>query len=208
MIPAKKFAQNLVKNLVIMSELLTKLVNLFKTAILKVNNIRDFRRLLKWAVVVTTILIWYLKFKTIPHDNIVMMPDWHPIFGHFIKVTSHFEDVIQYTYELAKKADFPKCVALSGYRRLYGVMILDPEIAKHVFDTKFESFKKGDRIQMELEEMLGDGIFTSDPPKWKFHRKSYVSQMYIIHYLILNLYIYIFSCIAYVQHEESQKLYV
>lgn len=48
----------------------------------------------------------------------------------------------------------------------FGIAIIDPETARFVFETKFESFKKGKRVAQEMEEMLGDGIFASDPPKW------------------------------------------
>ena len=118
------------------------------------------------------IVIWYFKYKARHHDNIVTLPDWHPIFGHFIAITGNFEDVIEYTYDNVKRAEFPKCAAFTSFTPYFGILILDPELAKYVFDTKFESFMKTERIAMEVEEMLGDGIFTSDPPKWKFHRKS------------------------------------
>ena len=157
-----------------MSGFLVKLVNLFKAALLRVRNIKDLKRLLKWAVGISMVVFWYFKIKTKPHDNIVTLPDCHPLFGHFVSTIKHFEDMNEYLYGLVKEADFPPCAAITSYRQLYCIVILDPEIAKCVFDTKFESFMKGDRISMELEEMLGDGIFTSDPPQWKFHRKSYV----------------------------------
>lgn len=155
-----------------MSEALFKLVDLFKSALLKVKSIQDLKRLLKWAVGITMFVIWYCKYRVRRHDNIVTLPDWHPLLGHFMVITSNFEDIVPHTYNIAKRAGFPDCSAFTGFTPFYGIIILNPDIAKYVFDTKFESFKKGDRIQMELEELLGDGIFASDPPKWKFHRKS------------------------------------
>ena len=78
--------------------------------------------------------------------------------------------------DMCKRAGFPKCTAMSSFRPLYGITILDPDIARFIFETKFESFKKGERIAMELEEMLGEGIFTSDPPEWvrALYRYTYI----------------------------------
>ena len=90
---------------------------------------------------------------------------------------------------MIKRIGFPKVSAMSSFRPLYGVFIVDPEIARFVFETKFESFQKGDRISQELQEMLGDGIFTSDPPRWKFHRKV-ASRMFSMR----NLKNYMFEC--------------
>ena len=122
------------------------------------------------------IIVWNYRWRARRHDNIVTLPEWSPIFGHFVEITSNYEDIIEHTYSLVKRADFPKVAAFTSFTPFYGILLMDPEITKFVFDTKFESFQKGLRIQKELEEMLGDGIFTSDPPKWKFHRKSYVKQ--------------------------------
>eukprot|EP01084_Bolivina_argentea_P124350 220355_1 len=95
----------------------------------------------------------------------------------------------EHLYGLFKKAGFPDCASMTVFLPAYAVLIMDPEILKFVFYTKFESFKKGERIQTELGEMLGDGIFTSDPPKWKFHRKI-ASRMFSMR----NLKDYMFEC--------------
>ena len=91
--------------------------------------------------------------------------------------------------DVCKRAGFPKCGAFSAFWPFYTVVILDPEIARFVFETKFESFKKGERIQDEMEELLGDGIFVSDLPNWKSHRKI-ASRMFSMR----NLRNYIFDC--------------
>ena len=155
-----------------MSEFLRNLVNLIKSAIFKVKSIDELRRLIKYGIGVLMIMIWYFRLKPRPHDNIVMLPDWHPIFGHSLEIHHNFDRGNQWIYEQFKNAGWPKCAAMSAFIPFYGIALMDPEIVKFVFDTKFEKFRKGERIQTELEEMLGDGIFTSDPPDWKFHRKS------------------------------------
>eukprot|EP01084_Bolivina_argentea_P124349 220354_1 len=95
----------------------------------------------------------------------------------------------EHVYGMFKQLGFPDCATFSSFTPRYAVCLMDPEILKFVFYTKFESFKKGERIQTELGEMLGDGIFTSDPPKWKFHRKI-ASRMFSMR----NLKDYMFQC--------------
>ena len=57
------------------------------------------------------------------------------------------------------------------------VQLLDPDLIKYVFETKFESFIKGDSIQQRLSDLLGNGIFVSDPPQWRSHRLA-ASRMF------------------------------
>ena len=89
--------------------------------------------------------------------------------------------------EESKNAGWPKVLAASGIQ--HSVMLLDPEVVKFVFHTKFTSFKKGDRISEIMGELLGDGIFLSDPPQWKMHRKV-ASRMFSMR----NLKTYMFDC--------------
>ena len=42
---------------------------------------------------------------------------------------------------------------------------------KHVLKDNFNNYEKGQLVQHVLGEFLGDGIFTTDGPRWKTHRK-------------------------------------
>merc|ERR1719242_794320 len=119
------------------------------------------------------------------------MPDFNYFLGHFPLVIEHWRNINEFSVELAASAGWPSIGAVSSFTSLnrHIVLIYDPKIVKFVFDTKFNCFVKGHHVQRELEEILGDGIFTSDPPRWKFHRKV-ASRMFSMR----NLKNYMFEC--------------
>jgi len=172
-----------------MASVLQRILKLISDAILKARSPADIRRLLKWAIAFVAFVFWYRKLRCRRHDNIVMVPDWSPITGHLWLPYQHWDEAIPRLYELLKRGGFPKVAAVSANFPFYIIMILDPEVARVVFESQFDSFKKGQRIQDETEELLGDGIFASDPPQWKFHRKV-ASRMFSMR----NLRNYMFEC--------------
>eukprot|EP01084_Bolivina_argentea_P014353 26801_1 len=117
------------------------------------------------------------------------MPNFHPLTGHLLVPFKNWSRLTQHTYDLVKSIDFPPLAAMTTYRPLYGIFIMDPKLIKFIYNDEFEKFHKGDRMRMELSEMLGDGIFTSDPPRWRFHRKI-ASRMFSMR----NLKDYMFEC--------------
>ena len=79
-----------------MSSWFGKLLNLFKSVLLRVKSIGELRRWIKWVLAVTILAIWYKKYRVRPHDNITMLPDCSPIFGHFRVIHKNFDNAIPY----------------------------------------------------------------------------------------------------------------
>ncbi len=53
-----------------------------------------------------------------------------------------------------------------------GVCVLTtPSAVKHVLMDNFDGYEKGTALTELLEEVMGNGIFTSDGAMWKLHRK-------------------------------------
>ena len=146
-----------------LAELFSNILQLIKA------NVRKIPRIMK---LVGLAILWFIC-KAKKHDNIAAMPEYNYFLGHFHLVINHWRYINEYSVENAAKAGWPQLGSYSSFTSLYRhiITIYDPKIAKYVFDTKFNCFVKGYRLQRELNEILGDGIFTSDPPKWKFHRK-------------------------------------
>ena len=46
------------------------------------------------------------------------------------------------------------------------IAITSPESVKHILSDNFENYEKGYLFRDKLTEMLGDGIFNVDGPKW------------------------------------------
>jgi fatty acid omega-hydroxylase len=134
-------------------------------------------------------IVWYKKFRHRRHDNIMTLPGWTPLRAHIPFLVKYlYNGINEQVYELLKQSDFPPISSLNGFDR-HGLLIMDPEILKFVWYTKFESFQKTNKVRDETEEMLGDGIFASDPPKWQFHRKI-ASRMFSMR----TLKDYMFEC--------------
>eukprot|EP01084_Bolivina_argentea_P246296 412223_1 len=157
-----------------MSQLKT-LLDLIKSALSTIRNTKHLKKLLAFA---TIAIIWYKYFRLRcrKHDNIPSLPDCLPLTGHAWMIFKHFNRMEYVKYDLVKRADFPKCCSFAFklpffFDEIHSIALLDPELIKFVFHTKFESFRKGERLRTAFGELLGDGIFLSDPPEWTFHRK-------------------------------------
>eukprot|EP01084_Bolivina_argentea_P087254 157609_1 len=174
-----------------MSQVIRNLVGIIKLAFKKLATVKTFddvKRIFKFIVAVTSMAIWYKYYRARPHDSIPMLPEMTPLLGHTLH-GRHWGNMTKHVYGLVKKADFPKAIAGTAYIPYYIVLLLDPELVKFVFDKQFNKFEKGEKISTEMHELLGDGIFTSDPPDWKFHRKV-ASRMFSMR----NLKDYMFDC--------------
>ena len=135
-------------------------------------------------------MIWFIKIRPLKHKYIKMSPSYSNIFGNFIWIIKNFNDINNKIYNEFKILNFPKLIAIAWWRRGgYGILLNDPKLIKYIFNDNFNYFIKGYKIEEELYEMLGNGIFTSDPPKWKFHRKA-ASKMFSMR----NLKTYMFEC--------------
>merc|ERR1719171_979737 len=51
------------------------------------------------------------------------------------------------------------------------VATIDPVIIEHFLKTNFENYIKGSAFRDPFTELLGDGIFNVDGPKWNHQRK-------------------------------------
>lgn len=126
------------------------------------------------SVVVSLSYYLYSKFgkKIIArkHDNIPMGPHYNPWFGHTRYFTTNFDRVNDGVFDVLSECKSRLCCMWSAGRQI--VYILDPKLANWVFDEQFEAFEKGRSSAERYYELLGDGIFASDPGHgWKFQRK-------------------------------------
>eukprot|EP01084_Bolivina_argentea_P246295 412222_1 len=185
-----------------MSTLLQKLFQLLQRVINKVKTPCDIPRLMKFIAFASVIIIfWYRKIRHRKHDNIIMLPEWTSRTGHAPFFIKYFDnDFNENIYYLIKRASFPSICAMNAFN-LFGILILDPDLVKFIWQTEFEKFKKGKRVQTDLEELLGDGIFTSDAPEWKFHRKS-ASRLFSMR----NLKDYMFSMTVFHTKQVINKI--
>ena len=51
------------------------------------------------------------------------------------------------------------------------VCLVTPDEVRHVLKDNFDNYEKGELVHDVLREFFGDGIFSTDGPRWKVHRK-------------------------------------
>eukprot|EP01084_Bolivina_argentea_P093383 167953_1 len=144
-------------------------------------------RLIKLIGFAVFIAAFYKFVAAKPHDNIYTIPHFTRILGHLPLLPKQFSRLNEFSFEMQRDSGWPEISAATSIGQRYLVLIMDPKLVKYIFDTKFESFEKGERVATETYEILGDGIFTSDPPRWKFHRKI-ASRMFSMRNLKQNMF--------------------
>ena len=146
------------------------------------------------GVAISIIVVEKVRGKK--HETIEMFLRFHWFWGnlqHFVKYEDRMHDEIYNSIIKESKrkektkiicASFPE-IANSGLN----IYLCEPKLVKYVFETKFEDFGKSNVVHDTVYEIFGDGIFSVDPPKWKFHRKV-ASRMFSLR----NLRNYMFDC--------------
>eukprot|EP01084_Bolivina_argentea_P039241 72528_1 len=129
------------------------------------------------ASVAGTIIYAYSN-RAKPHDNIHMLPlEFNYILGHIPAILKRRDIFHETLYELLVKQNYPKLISSARFWNVHSIFINDPKLIQFVFEKQFESFIKGSALQERYFELLGKGIFLSDPPEWKLHRKA-ASRMF------------------------------
>eukprot|EP01084_Bolivina_argentea_P244169 409126_1 len=134
-------------------------------------------------------ILWWKKIRPKNHKSIPTLSDADPLSGHIILAIRKYESWTEHTYNLWKKNQSKPIVCLKTWFQFYAVLLCEPSLIKFVFETEFNKFKKGHAVQTTFSELLGHGIFMSDPPEWKFHRKV-ATRMFSMR----NLKDYMYEC--------------
>jgi len=115
----------------------------------------------------TALALWALRA---PSSGGVNQPEGLPILGDTISSTLHFDSYVRYSGDKIKSNNFqPLAVCLPGKKRM--LFVSHPDDLQYVLVDKAANFPKGEVTHERLKELLGEGIFNSDGPAWKEHRK-------------------------------------
>ena len=98
----------------------------------------------------------------------------YPFLGHSFKLIEVYETLQDWaliTAEACGWKEFHIRLLRFGHFKNGALVLISPESVKHVLKDNFENYVKGDAFYSTLNEFLGDGIFASDGPTWKLHRK-------------------------------------
>eukprot|EP01084_Bolivina_argentea_P079084 143507_1 len=127
-------------------------------------------------------IMWFIwKHRAKKHKTIPMRNDFLPIIGHLLGALG-----IKRWYRQTIKNDQRhgmdlqveqinsskhRVACFAPFGRFPSITLYDPKLIKFVFQDNFENFVKSNMLRERTEEIFGDGIFASDPPQWKMHRK-------------------------------------
>ena len=101
----------------------------------------------------------------------VPSPPSLPFFGHTLTLyRARFATLAQFGAWVRECGNIYKFTLL-GDRDI--VLINEPDLIKHVLSTKFRTgvYGKGRYQQEQYFDLIGNGIFNSNPPLWKEQRK-------------------------------------
>ena len=126
------------------------------------------------ATIGSAVMIY--KYRARDHDNIPMLAKdkYGMIQGHLQyiidsrKLRLGFHGLL---YDDIKKAGFPSICCISRPPNSHLLFVTNPIHIRYIFDTNFQVTQKSEKLRERFEELLGDGIFTTNGAKWKFHRK-------------------------------------
>lgn len=93
--------------------------------------------------------------------------------GSLFEYAANFDRIPDFIIEQTKKAGgrtwiitAPKVGPFSQ-----GLFVSTPENLQHVLKDEFDKYVKGNVVHEVLGDFLGEGIFVTDGPTWKHHRK-------------------------------------
>eukprot|EP00750_Incisomonas_marina_P003391 INCI13094.2.p1 GENE.INCI13094.2~~INCI13094.2.p1 ORF type:complete len:554 (+),score=113.69 INCI13094.2:238-1899(+) len=103
-------------------------------------------------------------------------PKWHWFVGSTFEFMHNFTRIHEWFLDGTR--DYGKWVhAWSGSMLSVGqfsggmVCLVTPDEVRHVLKDNFDNYEKGELVHDVLREFFGDGIFSTDGPRWKVHRK-------------------------------------
>ncbi|KAF9193536.1 hypothetical protein BGZ51_003091 [Haplosporangium sp. Z 767] len=94
----------------------------------------------------------------------------YPLLGNLPELFKHRDDLLQMLHESFQKHGDILSFTVPIFGR--AIVINRPEFMEYILKTNFENFVKGPVFRSQLTDILGCGIFVSDGPEWRFHRKT------------------------------------
>jgi cytochrome P450 len=107
-------------------------------------------------------------------------PTYYPILGSTVEAVLATDTLPDFFLKYSRQNNFkytwPNPTLGVGMFRLGAFVVVTPAAVKHILKDNFEKYEKTELLREPVKELLGSGIFTSDGPEWKFHRKIAVQM--------------------------------
>jgi len=118
------------------------------------------------------LLLWRLKAKRIKDTEHVkeFTNQFHWLFGHSFIIASQLYRILDFATERFEALGVDTAWWTLG--STIRLSTRDPKVVKHFMKDNFSNYVKGSFFTDTFEELLGNGIFTSDGKQWQLHRKT------------------------------------
>ncbi|KAM0788869.1 hypothetical protein ACM66B_002954 [Microbotryomycetes sp. NB124-2] len=126
------------------------------------------------AAVIFVYVLWeYSDCRAIGthHRPDLWSPSGWPVLGNTIEVARNKDKVLEMMHQSYHDNKSGKCLTLTlPWQRM--IALTRPEQIEHVQKTNFQNYGKGQSFHENVKDILGDGIFAVDGPKWHAQRKA------------------------------------
>ncbi|KAI3864520.1 hypothetical protein MKW92_040091 [Papaver armeniacum] len=124
---------------------------------------------ISWLILVLILpisIIWIISIRNLS----TKFPKSYPLVGSTFAIYSNRNRMNQWMAEILTHCA-TRTFIIRGFIGPARVWTANPENVKHILQTQFPVYPKGELLNGTLFDFLGTGIFNTDGAKWKFQRK-------------------------------------
>ncbi|KAI3960353.1 hypothetical protein MKW98_017077 [Papaver atlanticum] len=126
---------------------------------------------ISWLILVFILPISIIFIRIISiHNSSTKLPKSYPLVGSTFAGLSNRKRVNQWMAEVLSHCA-TRTFVIQGFIGPARVWTANPENVKHILQTQFRIYPKGELSTGILSDFLGTGIFNTDGDNWKFQRK-------------------------------------
>ncbi|XP_026384333.1 cytochrome P450 94A1-like [Papaver somniferum] len=122
-----------------------------------------------WLILVLILpisIIWIISIRS----SSIKLPKSYPLVGSIFAIYSNRNRMNQWMADVLTHCA-TRTFVIQGFMGPSRVWTANPENVKHILQTQFPVYPKGELLNGTLFDFLGTGIFNTDGAKWKFQRK-------------------------------------
>ena len=122
------------------------------------------------AAIALSVAITYNSIRPVHVSSTVPGPKRVPFFGILLHAMEHWDIWPEECHRLSASFSHQ---TWGGPAPQLGAFFFTNDAAnvRHILQTNFDNYVKGEQWRLMFQELLGNGIFTSDGALWKRHRK-------------------------------------
>ncbi|MCL7051796.1 hypothetical protein MKW94_002338 [Papaver nudicaule] len=126
---------------------------------------------ISWLLLVFILPISFIFIRIISiRSSSTKLPKSYPLIGSTFAILSNKHRMNQWMADVLQQCA-TRTFVMRGFVGPARVWTANPENVKHILQTQFPTYPKGELSTDILHDFLGNGIFNTDGNNWKFQRK-------------------------------------